>query len=156
MAEHLVGERLVAVGALAHRVIAAAALVAFAADDGEGHHDAVADLELAVLRPDFDHFAHELVAKDVAVLHAGHEAIEEVQVGAADGAARDFDDRIARMLDRRVGYAVAADILLAMPAKRSHRASGSDARGHAKNGPTEGWPRTLSRPGTVLAENAAR
>jgi hypothetical protein len=37
----------VAVGALADREVAAPALVALAADDGEGHDDPVADLELA-------------------------------------------------------------------------------------------------------------
>src|SRR5690606_9314050 len=41
MAEDLLGNVLVAVGALADREIAAPALVAFAADDGEGNDDPV-------------------------------------------------------------------------------------------------------------------
>src|SRR5204863_4997165 len=91
VAEHLVGDRLVAVGALADREIAAAALVAFTADDGEGHHHPVADLEALVLRADLHHLAHELVADDVAVLHAHHEAVVEVEVRAADRTARHLD-----------------------------------------------------------------
>ncbi len=121
MAEHLVGDVLVAVGTLADREIAAPALVAFAADDGEGHHHAVADLQLLVRRADLHHFAHELVAHDVAVLHAGHEAVVQVQVGAADGAGTDLDDGVARVFDGGIGdVVVAADVVLAVPAKGSH------------------------------------
>ena len=76
VAEHLVGHILVAVGALADRKIAALALVAFAADDRERHDDPVADLQLLVLGADLDDLAHELVAHDVADLHAGHEAVD--------------------------------------------------------------------------------
>src|SRR4051812_20313654 len=61
VSEHLIGERLVAVGALAYREIAAAALLAFAATDGERHHYAVADLEALVLHADLHDLAHELV-----------------------------------------------------------------------------------------------
>src|SRR5207248_7785286 len=87
--EHFVGEVLVAVGALADREIAALALVALAANDRERHDDAVANLKLLVLGSDLDNFAHEFVAHDVAGLHPGHEAVIEVQVGAADCGARD-------------------------------------------------------------------
>src|SRR5690606_19211776 len=48
--EHLVGHILVPVAAFADRVVAASALLAFAADDGEGHHDAVADFQSLVFR----------------------------------------------------------------------------------------------------------
>jgi hypothetical protein len=71
--------------------------------------------------------------------HAGHEAVEEVQVRAADRAARHLDDRVARMLDPRVGYFVAADVLLAVPAERFHGISGRDAEGsktRTANAPT--------------------
>ena len=62
MAEHLVGEMLLAIGALADREVAAPALLAFAADDGEGHDDAVADLELAVdPAADLDDLSHHFV-----------------------------------------------------------------------------------------------
>ena len=120
VAEHFIGDVLVAVGALAHRPVAAPALVAFAAADGERHHHAVADLELPVFRPDLDHLTHELVAEDVAAHHAGDEAVEEVQVRAADRAGGHLHDGIARVLDARIGNVVAADVLLAVPAERFH------------------------------------
>ena len=101
VAEDEVAEVLVAVGALADRPVAAPALLALAAADRERDDDAVADLELLVLGADLDHLAHELVADDVARLHAGHEAVVEVQVGAADRAAGGLDDGVARVLDRR-------------------------------------------------------
>ena len=124
VSEHLVGEMALAVGGLAHREIAALALVAFAANDREGHDDAVALLQLAVdAGADLDHFAHGLVAHDVAGQHARNEVVKEVQVGAADGAARDLDDRVARILDLRVGDGVAPDVLLAVPDQRLHRSS---------------------------------
>ena len=65
--------------------------------------------------PDLHDLAHELVAEDVAALHGGHEAVVEMQVGAADGAGGDLDDGVARMLDLRVGDRVAADVVLAVP-----------------------------------------
>ena len=111
---------LVAVGALADREVAALALVALAADDREGDHDAVADLELLVVAADLDHLAHGLVAHDVARLHAGHEAVVEVQVRAADRAARHLDDGVAGVLDLRIGHRVVADVLFAVPAQRAH------------------------------------
>jgi hypothetical protein len=39
-----------------------------------------------------------------------HDAVEDVEVGAADGAGRHLDDGIAPMLDLRVRYAFAADV----------------------------------------------
>ena len=44
--EYLVGDMLVAIGPLADREVAAFALLALAADDGERHNDAVADLQV--------------------------------------------------------------------------------------------------------------
>ena len=62
------------------------------------------------------------MADDVAGLHAGHEAVVEVQVGAADRAARDLDDRVAGILDLRVGNSVAADVRGAVPDQGFHTA----------------------------------
>jgi hypothetical protein len=75
MSERGVGHLLVPVGPLADREIAAPALRAVAADDGERHDHPVADPEAAYLAADLDHLAHELVAHDVAGFHAGHEAV---------------------------------------------------------------------------------
>ena len=43
------------------------------------------------------------------------DAIENVQVGAADRAGRDLDDGVARMFDFRIGNAVAAHVAFAVP-----------------------------------------
>jgi hypothetical protein len=123
MAEHLVGDVLVAIAAFADRPVAALALLALSATDREWDHDPVADLQLLVFTTDLDDLAHELVAHDVARLHAGHEAVVEMQVGTADGAARDPDDRITRMLDLRIGNFIAADVGLTVPAQGPHDAS---------------------------------
>ena len=48
------------------------------------------------------------------------EVVEQVQVGAADRAARDLDDGVARILDLGIGHGVAADVLLAVPDQRLH------------------------------------
>jgi hypothetical protein len=74
VAEHLIGELLVSVGALAHREIAAPALVAFAANDRKGHHDAVALLQVPIhAKANLYHLAHHLVAHDIAGHHGGNE-----------------------------------------------------------------------------------
>src|SRR4051812_21948620 len=100
MAERLVGHLLIAVRPFADGKVAALALIAFAAIDGEGHDYAIASLEAAVhLGPGLDHFAHHLMAHDVAWFHRWYEVVEQVKVGAADRAARNLDDGIARMLD---------------------------------------------------------
>jgi hypothetical protein len=118
--ENLVGHLLVAVGALADGKIAATALVALAANDGERNDDPIADGKLLVSRTDLDNLAHEFVTHDVTGLHARHEAVIEMKVRAADGAARHLDDGIPRLLDLRVGDRVAADVGLAVPAERAH------------------------------------
>src|SRR5437762_12685053 len=62
VAEYLRGLIGIAVGALAARPLAGAAEEALAATDVEGHHDAIADLELAIFAADLDHLAHEIRA----------------------------------------------------------------------------------------------
>ena len=157
VAEHLVGHLLVAIGALADREIAAPALLALAAGDRERHHDPVADLELVVRRADLDDLAHELVAHDVPGFHPGHEAVVEMQVGAADRAARDLDDRIARRLDPGIGHRVAADVLLAVPAQCSHRGFPSRIRVPASGrSPLAGLRATRAATVNVRAEGGFR
>ena len=46
MTEYLVGDMLVAIGPFADREVAPFALLALAADNGERHNDAVADLQV--------------------------------------------------------------------------------------------------------------
>ena len=110
----------IGIGALAAGEVAALAEEAFAAGDGERHDDPVADLELLVLRADLDDLAHGLVAEDVAALHLRDDAVEDVQVGAADGAGRHLDDGVARMLDFGIRHALAAHVALAVPDQSFH------------------------------------
>src|SRR5690242_13560196 len=124
VAEHLVGEMPLAIGGLADREIAALALFAFAANDGERNNDAIARLQFSVHSgADLDHFAHSLMAHDVAGQHGRDEVVEQVQVGAADRATRDLDDGVAWILNLGISNSVAADILLAMPNERLHLVS---------------------------------
>lgn len=116
MPEHFVSSGFIAVCPLADREIASATLVAFAANDSEGDDDAVSHLQSLVLRAHFHDFAHELVTHDVALLHARYETIKQMKVGATDGTTCHFDDRIAGVLDARVGNGVAADVMFSMPA----------------------------------------
>ena len=52
---------------------------------------------------DRDHGADGFVAEDAAVGHRGHVALEDVQVGAADGGRVDPHDRVGVVDDHRVG-----------------------------------------------------
>ena len=74
----------------------ALALLALAADDRKWHDDAVAFLELSIDAPaNLDDLSHHLMAHDVAGFHERHEAVEKMQIGAADAGGRDADDRVA-------------------------------------------------------------
>jgi hypothetical protein len=97
------------------------ALVAFAADDRERNNDAIADLEgLFAVGSHLHDLAHELVAHDIAVLHARHVAVVEVQIGAADCATRDFNDGVPRMLDLGIRNLVATNVLCTVPTQGFH------------------------------------
>ena len=87
---------------------------ALAAANVERHHHAVADFELLIALPDLDHFAHELMAEDVALFHGRDVAVIEMQVGAADRGGGDLDDGVPRLLDD-------ADREPYRPARRSAR-----------------------------------
>src|SRR5690554_3572186 len=118
--EHLVGQRLVTVGALTEREIAPSALLALAAGNGEGNDDTVADLELTSLGTDLHHLTHELMAHHITRLHGGDKMVEEMQIRAANRAAAHIDDGITRMLDTWIGNRFVTHIILAMPTQRFH------------------------------------
>ena len=102
----------------------ALALVAFAADDRERDNDAVADLQcLFAVGYHLHDLPHELVTHDIAVLHAGHVAVVEMQVGAADRATRHLDDGISRMFDLGIGNLIATYVLGAVRAEGLHCSS---------------------------------
>ena len=66
-----------------------------------GHDDAVAALDAGHARAGVLDDAHELVAEDVAVLHARDLAAVDVQVGAADGGGGDAQDDVVVVLRAR-------------------------------------------------------
>jgi hypothetical protein len=42
------------------------------------------------------------VAEDASLFHGGDVALEEVQIGSADGGGLDLDDRVGRLMDGRL------------------------------------------------------
>ena len=121
VAEHLAGDIFVPVGSLADREVAATALLAFSADDGERNDDALADLQGVLARgPHVYDFAHELVTHHIAVFHAWHVTVVQVHIGAADRATRDFDDGVARVLDPGIRNVVAPNVLWTVPTQGFH------------------------------------
>ena len=120
LAHRLARHLSIGIGAVAAGEQTLLAEPALAAADREGDNDPVADLEVGDLRAELDHLAHILVTEYVAALHGRLIAVEEMQVGAADRAGGDFDDRVARMLDFGIGHGVNANIAFAVPAKCAH------------------------------------
>ena len=51
------------------------------------------------LGAEFDHLAHILMTENVSAFHGGLIAVEEMKIGTADRAGRDFNDCVARMLN---------------------------------------------------------
>ena len=109
------------IGALAAGEGAALAEEALAAGDDERHHDAIADFQVGDAGSDFDNLAHVLVAEHIAAVHVGNDAIVEVEIGAANGAGGDLDDRVRRRFDRGVGHALATNVMFAVPGECAHR-----------------------------------
>ena len=66
---------------------------------------------------------HWLMPQHVSWFHRRHVTVIQVQVGAADACAGDFDDRIVRIFDRRVGNGVDTNVALAVLEECSHRVS---------------------------------
>jgi hypothetical protein len=97
--------------------------IAGATVNGEGHHDAVAYVQLLDIASDLDDLTHWLMAKNVTLLRRQHIPAVEVKVGATDGRGGDFHDRIARINDLRVGHGIDSDIFCAVPAECFHKAS---------------------------------
>src|SRR3954454_3585515 len=55
-----------------------------------------------------------------------------MDIGAADCACRHLDDGIPPLFDLRIRYAVAANVVLAMPSERSHRTISSKCPRHKR------------------------
>ena len=76
--------------------------------------------ELGHLGADLLDDPHRLVAEDVALAHERAEQLVQVEVGAADPGRGDPDDRVGRLLDRRVRDGLDADVPLAVPGQCLH------------------------------------
>src|SRR5690606_18301755 len=77
--------------------------IAAAAEDVEGHQHPVAGFQVADRRAHFFHHAAEFVADDRTHAGVGHQAVVDVDVGAADAAPGDPHDRVVGMLDHGLG-----------------------------------------------------
>jgi hypothetical protein len=96
------------------------ALPAFAARDSEWNDDAVSNLKFGISATDLNNLAHRLVAHDITMVHAWDKAAVEMEVRAANGAARYSDDRIAVVLNDGVVCLLAANVAASMPGQRFH------------------------------------
>ncbi len=108
------------VGVVALGVVARPAVAAGAAGDGGRHHHAVPGAEVPHLGPHLGDDADRLVAEDAALLHVGHGAPDEVQVGTADRRGGDADDRVVRVLDGGVRHVVQTDVADGVPYNGLH------------------------------------
>src|ERR1700761_9246346 len=108
------------IAALAARKQAFLTEEAFAAGNGKGYHNPIADFKVANLGTKLDDLTHRFVAHYIAALHARHEAVIEVEVGTADSAGGHLDDGIARMLDLRVCDRITAYVTFTVPTERLH------------------------------------
>ncbi len=82
----------------------------------KGYDDPIAHLQVPDFATHLDDNSHVLVAENVATFHGRLVAVIKMQVGAADRARRDFDDRVSGMLNGWVGYRIDPDIAVAVPA----------------------------------------
>src|SRR5581483_1916615 len=110
----------VRIGVVARGIELPLAEKAVAAGDGEGHHHAIAALQIRDGWTHLLHNPHELVTHDVPRFHGRHKAVIEVEVGAADGRTRDPDDRVMRVQQRGIGHVVYFHVSLTHPADSLH------------------------------------
>src|SRR5207249_5671850 len=103
------GARAVRVGDVALRLVPGTAVRAVATRDGRRHDDALALPQVAHVLADLLNHADRLVPEDGAGLHARERAADEMQVGAADRARRDADQRIGRLLQPRIAHRLEPD-----------------------------------------------
>ena len=106
---------------VALRLVAGAAVGAVAAGDGGGHDHAVALAQIAHVLADLLDHADRLVPEDRAGLHARERATDEMQIGAADCARGDADQRIGGLLDLRLAHGLEADVAHSMEYDGFHR-----------------------------------
>src|SRR5690554_4926965 len=79
------------------------AVLTLATGSHTGNDDLVAFLEVAHPLPDFLHNPYPFMAQHPTFGHCRYVALEDVQIGAADGGFGDFDDGIGRFGNHRLG-----------------------------------------------------
>ena len=89
------------------------------ARDDEGHHHALTLLERR-LGADFDHLAHELVAKHVAGPKRRDVTIIKVEVRTADRGRSDLQDHVARIDDFGIGNGFDPNVVAPLPGECTH------------------------------------
>src|SRR5690606_17855683 len=109
---------------------------AIPARDREWNHHPITHGQIAYAWADFHHFAHELVAENVAPIHRRHVAVVKVQVRAANRRRRHLHDRIARIEDVRIWHILHADLSDSLPTYCLH----------CRRLPSVTRPSTLRRP----------
>jgi hypothetical protein len=110
----------VGIGSITARKKAPAGKTNSPAADREGNNDPIADRKVSDFGSEFDHLAHIFMTENVAALHGRLIAVQKMEVGTADRAGRDFNKRVARMLNFGIGYSVDPHIPFTLPAKCSH------------------------------------
>jgi len=85
------------------RVHLPAAEIASSARSDTRDEDAIAGDEGRYRGPNVGHHADALVPEGATLLHRRHIALQDVKVGAANGASRDAHNRIGRVLEHRTG-----------------------------------------------------
>jgi len=121
MAPQFLGHLVVRVRPLADGEEASLTEETVAASDGEGNYHAVSGPQVGYLTAHLNHFAHELMPQDVALLHGRYVTVVQMQVGAADRGQGYLHHRVSRVLDAGVGYLFHPDVVLAVPSVRFHR-----------------------------------
>jgi len=110
----------IGIGSVTARIESLLAEPTLTTADREWNNDPIADRKVGDLGTEFDHLAHILMTEYVSALHGGLITVEEMKVGTADRAGRDFNDCVARMLNLGIRYGVNAHIPFTVPAKCSH------------------------------------
>src|SRR6185312_14039935 len=93
---------------------------ALSARNGEGHYHTVASLQIVDSRPNILNDAHALMPEDVALLHRGNHAIEQMQVRAADRRLGDLEYRVVWIQKLRICHGQCLDLAFAHPANSLH------------------------------------
>jgi hypothetical protein len=118
----------IGIASFAGRVKSLLAKKALSAGDREWHHDPIAAPEILNTGSDVNNLPHRFGTEHVAAFHLRDHSVEDMEVGPADRAGRDLDDRVADILDFWIRHRFAPNVVLAVPGQRFHGGSLSARR----------------------------